>query len=139
MPRSEDKIQLKWPYWYHPDAPLGSADRYVASLSGCFNWVGIYILKGDYLELGPFLGEPTEQTEIPVGTGVCGAPSEWVVLIQDKKGKTLGQINIDSHTPAAFGPEVENRVRKVAEELGQCCSREDFINWKENESKSKKK
>ncbi|MEO5969402.1 MAG: GAF domain-containing protein [Bdellovibrionia bacterium] len=165
MPRSDSKIQLKWPHWYYPDAPLGAAVRYVASLSGCFNWVGIYILKDDCLELGPFLGEPTEHTEIPVGLGICGAAvaedrdlniphvseaenylacnletqSELVILIRDKKGKILGQMDIDSHTPAAFGPEEEEAVKKVAQELGTLCSRDDFINWKENESRSRKK
>ena len=165
MSRTDSKIQLKWPYWYYPDAPLGAAVRYVASLSGHFNWVGIYILKEDYLELGPFLGESTEHSEISVGMGICGTAvaenrdlniprvlevenylvcnvatqSELVVLIRDKKGKILGQIDIDSHTPSAFGPEEEKRVKKVAEELGWLCSRDDFINWKENESKSRKK
>jgi len=32
--------------WYRPEAVLGSAVRYVASLSAKFNWVGIYVLKG---------------------------------------------------------------------------------------------
>src|SRR3954470_15490934 len=73
MPRSENKIRTMWPHWYYPDAPLGAAVRYVASLSGRSNWVGIYILKDGVLELGPFLGEPTEHTEIPVGKGICGA------------------------------------------------------------------
>jgi L-methionine (R)-S-oxide reductase len=165
MPRSDSKIQIKWPPWYFPDAPLGAAVKYVASLSGLFNWVGIYILKGDSLELGPFLGEPTEHTEIPVGVGICGmavaedrdlnipqvsvvenylacsleTQSELVVLIRDKKQKILGQLDIDSHTHAAFGPEEEKAVRKVADELGKLCSRDDFVYWKENESKSRKK
>jgi putative methionine-R-sulfoxide reductase with GAF domain len=165
MAQTLDKIQLKWPNWYQPDAPLGSAVRYIASLSGKFNWVGIYVLKGDCLELGPFLGASTEHTEIPVGTGICGlavaedrdlnvpqvaeaenylscsreTQSELVVLIRDKKGKILAQIDIDSHTPAAFGPEEESWVKKVAVELGNFCSRDDFLYWKENESKSRKK
>jgi putative methionine-R-sulfoxide reductase with GAF domain len=41
-----------------------------------------------------------------------------VVLVRDKKGKILGQIDIDSHTRAAFGPEEERSVRQVADELG---------------------
>ncbi len=143
----------------------GAAVRYLASLSGRFNWVGIYILKADILELGPFLGEATEHTEIPVGRGICGAAlaenrdlnisyvsevenylacsldtqSELVVLIRDKKGKVLGQIDIDSNTPAAFGPEEERAVKQVAEELGKLCSRDDFVYWKENESKNRRR
>ena len=41
------------PVWYETAAPLGSAVSYVASLSPKFNWVGIYVLKGKMLELGP--------------------------------------------------------------------------------------
>jgi GAF domain-containing protein len=133
-----------FPVWYQPEAPLGSAVRYVAALSPKFNWTGIYILKGDTLELGPYIGAKTEHTRIPVGRGVCGTAvaknedqnvpdvnasdnylscsidtkSELVVLIRDSSGKILGQIDIDSHTPHAFGPEEEAAVKRVAQELG---------------------
>lgn len=138
-------IQPEWPVWYDPLSPLGSAVRYVASLSGRFNWVGIYVLKGKTLELGPFLGAPTEHKRIPVGRGVCGTAvaenrdlnvpdvtqaanylacsletrSELVVLIRDKSGKILGQIDIDSHSLNAFGPELQKAVRLVADQLGE--------------------
>ncbi len=133
------------PVWFHPTAPLGSAVRYVAGLSARFNWVGIYVLRGKFLELGPYLGAPSEHTRIPVGRGVCGTAvsenadqnvadvrerenylacsletrSELVVLIRDRQGEILGQIDIDSHTPGAFGPSEEEQVRKVAQELGE--------------------
>lgn len=138
-------ISPEQPAWFQPEAPLGSAVRYVAALSPKFNWVGIYILKGKYLELGPFVGAPSEHNRIKVGQGVCGTAvaenadqnvpdvrarsnylacsletrSELVVLIRDRKGHILGQIDIDSHTRDAFGPEEENAVRKVARELGE--------------------
>jgi len=133
------------PVWYQPDAVLGSAVRHVASLSPQFNWVGIYVLKGNFLELGPYLGAKTEHTRIAIGRGICGnavttdrdqnianvhahenylacnleTQSELVVLIRNSKGKILGQIDIDSHTLNAFGPEEETSVRKVAQELGE--------------------
>ncbi len=133
------------PVWYQPLAPLGSAVHYVASLSPKFNWVGIYILKGKTLELGPFIGAATEHKRIPVGKGICGiavsqgtdqnvpdvtavshylacsteTKSELVVLIRDRKGDILGQIDIDSHEVAAFGPEEEEAVGRVARELGE--------------------
>ena len=44
--------------------------------------------------------------------------SELVVLIRNRDGRILGQIDIDSHTPATFGPEEEQAVRQVARELG---------------------
>ena len=87
----------------------------------------------------------SEHTRIPVGRGVCGTAvaedkdqnvadvralenylacsletrSELVVLVKNAKGKILGQIDIDSHTPDAFGPTEEELVRKVANELGE--------------------
>src|SRR3954464_4075109 len=129
-PKRGTLTQNQWPVWYSLDAPLGSAVRYVASLSPRFNWVGIYILKGSVLELGPVVGATTEHRRIPVGKGICGTAvaenkdlnvpnvrkasnylacsgntqSELVVLIRDSEGKILGQIDIDSHVENAFGP-----------------------------------
>jgi GAF domain-containing protein len=133
------------PAWYEPGDALGSAVKHVAALSPTFNWVGIYVLNGDTLELGPYVGAPTEHTRIRVGVGVCGTAvardedmnvpdvasvgnylacsvetaSELVVLIRDRAGRILGQIDIDSHTRGAFGPQEEDAVRKVAKELGE--------------------
>jgi GAF domain-containing protein len=133
------------PVWYDPLSPLGSAVHYVASLTPKFNWVGIYILRGKFLELGPFLGAESEHTRIAIGQGVCGTAvaenadqnipdvralknylscsidtrSELVVLIKNSRGKILGQIDIDSHTLNAFGPAEEEAVKKVANELGE--------------------
>lgn len=137
------------PIWCDPAAPIGSAVRYVASLSSKFNWVGVYVLKGESLELGPYIGAPTEHKRIKVGQGVCGTAvamnedqnvpdvrarenylacsletrSELVVLVRDTHGKILGQIDIDSHTPNAFGKEEEEQVRKIARELGELWPR----------------
>ncbi len=142
---SRDTLSPDLPVWYDPLSPLGSAVRHVAALSPKFNWVGIYLLKGKMLELGPFLGAETDHTRIPVGRGVCGTAvatgqdqnvpdvrkldnylscsletrSELVVLIRDGKGKIRGQIDIDSHTTDAFGSNEENAVRKIADELGE--------------------
>ena len=142
---SSKQISATWPVWYQPESPMGSAVRYVAGLSPKFNWVGIYVLKGKMLELGPYIGAATNHTKIPVGRGVCGTAvaqdadqnipdvhshenylacsletqSELVVLIRDKHGDILGQIDIDSHSRAAFGPDEEKAVRQVALELGE--------------------
>ena len=104
-----------------------------------YEWVGIYILRGDTLELGPFVGAPTEHTHIPVGRGVCGTAvaeranqviqdvreldnylacsstvrSEIVVLIWDGDA-VLGQIDVDCDEVGAFGPEDEGFLTEVA-------------------------
>ncbi len=104
----------------------------------------IYLLNGDTLELGPFIGAPTEHTRIKVGIGVCGTAvarnedlnvpdvtasdnylacsvetqSELVVLIRHHDGRVLGQIDIDSHTRNAFSLELEAAVKQIAYDLG---------------------
>ena len=57
-----------------PDA-LASAANFVALLFNALedvNWLGIYVLRGDELVLGPFQGQPA-CVHIDVGSGVCGA------------------------------------------------------------------
>src|SRR5262245_41586198 len=131
--------------WYRRDDPLGAAVEYLSAASPAFNWVGIYLLNGDTLVLGPFVGAATEHTRIKVGVGVCGTAvarnadmnvadvstsdnylacsvetrSELVVLIRAADGTIVGQVDIDSHRPAAFGPREEQLVREVAAELGR--------------------
>ena len=97
------------------------------------------MLRGDALELGPYVGAPTEHTRIPVGRGVCGTAvasrgnqviedvleidnylacsrtvrSEIVVLIWDGD-EVLGQIDADCDEVGAFGPEDEAFLIRVA-------------------------
>ncbi len=39
------------------------------------NWLGIYVLRGDELVLGPFQGQPA-CVRIPLGKGVCGTSAK---------------------------------------------------------------
>ena len=94
-----------------------------------YTWVGIYVVEGDELALGPFLGKPSPHTRIPLGRGICGAAvtekativvddvnadprylacsletkSEIVVPIM-RGTQPVAEIDIDSDRPAAFGP-----------------------------------
>ena len=67
-------------------AALADADENRLALSANFvallyaeipdiNWLGLYILRGDKLVLGPFQGLPA-CTSIPVGQGVCGTSAK---------------------------------------------------------------
>jgi GAF domain-containing protein len=104
-----------------------------------YTWVGIYLLEGDELVLGPFLGKPSPHTRIPIGSGICGAAareretivvddvnadsrylacsletrSEIVVPIMSGP-RVLGEIDIDSDQPAAFGSEDRRLLESVA-------------------------
>ena len=54
--------------------PLANSSNFVALLNSALddiNWLGIYVLRGDELVLGPFQGLPA-CVRIPVGNGVCG-------------------------------------------------------------------
>ena len=53
---------------------LANAGNFVALLFNALhdiNWLGIYVLRGDELVLGPFQGQPA-CVHIAVGDGVCG-------------------------------------------------------------------
>jgi GAF domain-containing protein len=112
-----------------------------------YTWVGIYLVDGDELVLGPFLGKPSPHTRIPIGRGICGAAaaekatiivddvnadprylacsietkSEIVVPIMDG-GTVLGEIDIDSDQPAAFGPADRALLEQVAGLLAEALS-----------------
>ena len=108
-----------------------------------FHWTGIYELFPDnVLRLGPFIGEPTDHVNIPVGQGICGSAvadqsnkniadvskesnylacssstkSELVVLVR-KGDQIFAQIDIDSHEVDAFDPDWTNQVELVADWL----------------------
>jgi len=108
-----------------------------------YSWVGIYIVEGNDLLLGPWRGEQaTEHTKIPIGTGVCGSAaqsgnveivpdvskderylscfvstrSEIVVPIK-KNGKIIGELDIDSDTLNAFDKKDALFLEKIADML----------------------
>lgn len=56
------------------DDALANASNFVGLLFAALddiNWLGIYVLRGDELVLGPFQGKPA-CVRIPTGNGVCG-------------------------------------------------------------------
>jgi GAF domain-containing protein len=95
-----------------------------------YSWTGFYMLDpndAEMLVLGPFVGAPTPHVRIPVTQGICGAAvaSGETVIVDDvgadprylscsietkseivvpiyAHGKVIGEIDIDSHDPAAF-------------------------------------
>lgn len=116
-----------------------------------YNWVGFYMLDPKdtgTLVLGEFHGAPTEHVHIPVAEGICGAAvaqratiivddvsadprylscsietqSEIVVPIWAHE-KIVGEIDIDSHSIGAFGPEDRDFLEKCAALVGQFMER----------------
>ncbi len=108
------------------------------------DWVGIYLLNGNYLVLHNYIGKRTDHVRIAVGQGICGTAvaedrdinipdvteienylacsvetrSEIVVLIKDGE-RTLGQIDIDSDVVGAFDDSDMTELRRVADALGE--------------------
>jgi L-methionine (R)-S-oxide reductase len=112
-----------------------------------YSWVGIYLVEGDELVLGPWKGpQATEHVRIPIGQGVCGAAaasgetevvddvnadprylacfpstrSEIVVPI-NHEGRVVGEIDIDSDRPAAFGEDDRAFLERVASLVARFC------------------
>jgi L-methionine (R)-S-oxide reductase len=104
-----------------------------------YTWVGIYELFGNELVLGPFLGKPSPHTHIPLGRGICGAAaaekatiivdnvhadSRYLACSIDTKSEivvpimrgcdVVGEIDIDSDRPSAFGPDDKRLLESVA-------------------------
>ena len=101
------------------------------------NWLGIYILRGDELVLGPFQGRPA-CVHIPLGQGVCGtsaaerrtlrvadvhqfeghiacdpaSASELVVPLMSGD-QLLGVLDIDSPNEARFSAADEEGVERL--------------------------
>ncbi|MGA2570625.1 MAG: GAF domain-containing protein [Terracidiphilus sp.] len=125
-------------------------ERIAQSLS-TYNWAGFYMLDPhdpETLVLGPFAGAPTEHIRIPVSRGICGAAvargetivvddvasdprylacsletrSEIVVPIR-ARGRIVGEIDIDSHTPAAFTPDDRAFLEQCAVLVGSFIDR----------------
>jgi GAF domain-containing protein len=96
------------------------------------------------LVLGPYVGAVTEHTRIPLNQGICGAaassgrtlviddvgadPRYLACSIETKseivvpvsvKGEVVGELDIDSHTPAAFTPDDRQLVEHCARLVGQ--------------------
>ena len=111
-----------------------------------FNWTGFYMLDTvdpDTLILGPFVGDATPHVRIPVSQGICGAAvtSGKTIIVDDvgsdprylscsietkseivvpiyANGRIVGEIDIDSHNPAAFKAEDRVFLEEVARIVG---------------------
>jgi GAF domain-containing protein len=110
------------------------------------NWTGFYMidpLDAATLILGPFVGDPTPHVRIPITQGICGAAvaSGNTVIVDDVNadprylscsiktkseivapiyahGRVVGEIDIDSHTPAAFSESDRVFLEEVARLIG---------------------
>jgi GAF domain-containing protein len=100
-------------------------------------------LEDPMLVLGPFVGAQTPHKRIPLNQGICGAAvtSGQTLVVDDVnsdprylscsidtkseivspvfvKGTVVGELDIDSHTPAAFGDDDRKLVEHCASLVG---------------------
>ena len=100
------------------------------------------------LVLGPYVGAVTQHKRIPLNQGICGAAASTgrTVVIDDVskdprylacsietkseivvpirvKGEVVGELDIDSHQPAAFGSDDRQLVEHCARLVGQYLER----------------
>jgi GAF domain-containing protein len=113
-----------------------------------YNWVGFYMLepgaKPPMLVLSAFEGAMTPHVRIPLNQGICGAAasSGQTVIVDDVSkdprylacsletkseivvpvfahDRVVGELDIDSHFPAAFTPEHQQLVQYCAMLVGK--------------------
>ena len=112
-----------------------------------YTWAGIYLLEGEELVLGPYLGTPSPHTRIPLGRGICGAAAteKATIVVDDVNAdprylacsidtkseivvpimagdRVLGEIDIDSDRPAAFGEADRQLLEAIAARLARRLS-----------------
>ena len=98
----------------------------------------------DMLVLGPYIGAPTPHTRIPLNQGICGAAasSGRTIVVDDVnsdprylacsiatkseivapvrvRSNVVGELDIDSHTPAAFRDDDRRLVEHCAALVGR--------------------
>ncbi len=125
-------------------AALEAVVRTLKAADPRYTWVGVYLLEGSELVLGPFLGKASPHTRIPLDQGICGAAAReaQTVIVDDVNAdprylacsletrseivvpifadeRVVGEIDIDSDLPAAFGPADRALLERVAALLGE--------------------
>lgn len=112
-----------------------------------FDWTGFYLAdphEERMLVLGPYVGQATDHTRIPFGTGICGQAAETLdtFVVQDvsqannylacsidvkseivvpimKGGQFVGELDIDSHTLNAISPELRSLCEDICIHLSR--------------------
>ena len=107
------------------------------------NWLGIYVLRGNELVLGPFQGKPA-CVRIPLGQGVCGTAAQRMesLLVEDvhdfdghiscdpasvsevvvplvSAGKVIGVLDVDSPQQGRFTADDQHGLELVCERFVQ--------------------
>ena len=132
--------------------PVANSSNFVALLYHAIsdiNWLGIYVLRGDDLVLGPFQGKPA-CVRIRLGTGVCGnaaknretmrihdvhefeghiacdiASRSEIVIPLVSNGALLGVLDIDSPDVGRFSAIDQTGIEKLCATFVELLERRD--------------
>lgn len=111
----------------------------IDNFSDGYNWTGFYMMQGDHLEVGPYIGPETEHVKIELNSGICGAAAseKATVTVDDVRSDprfiacsistrseivtplmdgdvVLGEIDIDSNQPAFFTDQDKLMLEEIA-------------------------
>ena len=130
---------------------LANTSNFVALLNSALddiNWLGVYVLRGEELVLGPFQGLPA-CVRIPLGKGVCGTAAAKMDTVRVKdvhefpghivcdaasrselvvplviEGQLAGVLDIDSPSPDRFNKDDQAGVEALCAAF--CAKLSDF-------------
>ena len=125
-------------------AAMEATVRLLKSRMPDYTWVGIYLCHSNELVLGPFEDKPSPHSRIPLGRGICGAAAteKQTIVVDDvnsdarylacsletqseivvpvmRGDRVLGEIDIDSDRPAAFGDDDRRLLEAAAAILAE--------------------
>ena len=143
-----DKVRAAIEAAADPEAAMERAVDTLKQSLPDYAWVGIYLLDGNELVLGPYRGKPSPHTRIPLGRGICGAAAaeKTTIIVDDVNADprylacsvdtrseivvpimrgtdVVGEIDVDSDRAAAFGVRDRALLEQVAELLAASLAR----------------
>ncbi|MEW6050793.1 MAG: GAF domain-containing protein [Candidatus Zixiibacteriota bacterium] len=121
---------------------LKAAAELINEFSEDFHWTGFYLMKGNRLEVGPYIGPETPHKVIELSKGICGAAAKEkrTIIVDDVKSdprflacslttrseivvplldgdRVLGEIDIDSNHPSNFTAQDRVMLEAIANEI----------------------
>jgi GAF domain-containing protein len=118
---------------------LQAAVELIDSYSEEFNWTGFYLMRGDRLEVGPYVGPETPHKTIELNSGICGAAAsqQKSIIVDDVRSdprflacsvhtrseivvplidgdNILGEIDIDSNHLSNFTDDDRRMLEEIA-------------------------
>jgi GAF domain-containing protein len=121
----------------------------LAAHNPLYHWTGVYMLEGGVLTLAHEVGRPTPHRTIPLDKGICGAAAREgrTVVVDDvagdprylacsietrseivvpivSGGRVIGEIDVDSDAPAAFGDADRRLLERAAAVIAEALEEE---------------